>query len=61
MANHSENTVMITVNTPKELHTKFRYYSFDKGISMTKLLLQAMEEMVDSPVKKKKLKKRVKK
>lgn len=56
MANPSNDTVMITVNTPKELHTKFRYYSFDKGISMTKLILKAMEDMVEPPTKKKKKK-----
>jgi len=58
MSNLSNDSVMITVNTPKELHTKFRYYSFDKGISMTKLILKAMEEMVEP---KKKLKNRIKK
>ena len=56
----AEDFVMITVKTPKELHTKFRYYSFDKNVSMTKLILQAMEGIVngeETPKKKKKVKK----
>lgn len=47
-------TVMISVKTPKELHKKFRQYSFDQEKTMTKLILDFMEEKTKTPKKKKK-------